>query len=602
MALSTTLHDVVVVGGTPGGIACAVRAAREGRRVLLVERGQHLGGMLTSGLGVEDTLYLGDRAPLYTEFREGVKRHYRETYGVDSEQYKTCAAGRLTFEPRVAEAVLTGMVEGEARVEVRRGLVPVAVERAGRRLVSVTLDDGTTERGAAFVDATYEGDLLALAGVAYRVGRESRSEFGEQHAGRLFTRHVSAPGGFPREAADGRLNLITFRLTGGEMGAGSTGEGDRAVQAFNYRVCLSRDPENRALPERPASYDRNDYLGMVLDQAETVETPYPLKAQLLLDDIQKLRMGQGVLPNHKQSWNQPTVPGAGHDWPEGDWETRERIAQRHWDHALGMLWFLQNDEAVPEAVREDARRWGLAKDEFADNGHRPYELYVREARRLVGRYVFTEHDGTLQKGSRRAPVHHDSIAITEWPMDSHECTTERQYGTLYDGKFLMAEATRPGQIPYRCLLPLDVDNLLVPVCMSCTHVGWGTLRLEPVWMHVGESAGHALALAHELGVEPADVPIERLQRRLVERGVMVTFFNEMDMATGARWVPAVQYWGTKGLFRSYDARPDDVLDASTASEWSRITGDTVSAGVRRGEACEALYAAARSEITVTAVV
>ena len=591
---NATEYDAVIVGATPGGIACAVRAARENLRVLLVERGHHLGGMLTNGLGVEDTLYLGDRAPLYTEFREGVKRHYRDTYGPDSEQYKTCISSRLTFEPRVAESVLTGIVEAEPTIEVRRGVTPLSVERAGRRINALDLDDGSTVRAGAFVDATYEADLAALAGVAYRVGRESRTEFGEQHAGRLFTTHVAAPGGFPREAAAGKLNLITFRLTGGEMCAGSTGEGDRAIQAFNYRVCLSRDPDNRLLPERPATYDRNDYLGIVLDQGDTVGTPYPIKAQLLLDDVQKLRMGQGNLPNHKQSWNQPTIPGAGHDWPDGDWETRDKIAQRHWDHTLGMLWFLQNDPDVPEAVREDAKRWGLARDEFADNCHRPYELYVREARRIVGRYTCSEHDGTLQRGSRRAPIHHDSIAITEWPMDSHECTTERQFGTLYDGKFLMAEATRPGHIPYRCLLPVDLDNLLVPVCMSSTHVGWGTLRLEPVWMHVGESAGHALALSDQVGVDPAAVPIDALQRRLVERGVMVTFFNEFDMATDAPWVPAVQYWGTKGLFPSYDARPHDPLDAATATQWSRLSGLSVISGATRAAACQSMYVARAS--------
>jgi hypothetical protein len=549
--------------------------------------------------------------------------HYRETYGEDSEQYRVCRrGGRISFEPRVAEAVLTRMVEREAHLSVKRGHELVSVERAGRLVRSVTfsvegpstnsapMDGGSarTERrlgaesdaggpghvrieAAAFADATYEGDLAALAGVPYRVGREARSEFDEQHAGRIFTTHVSAPGGFPREAAAGKLNLITFRLTGGAICAGSTGEGDRAVQAFNYRVCLSRDPENRVMPERPATYNREDYLGLVLDQAETVGTPYPLKAQLILDDIQKFRMGDGGLPNHKQSWNQPTMPGAGHGWPEGDRHAREQIAQRHWDFTLGMLWFLQHDPEVPAHVREDAQRWGLAKDEFADNGHRPYELYVREARRIVGRATFTEHDGTLDSGGTRAPLQRDAIAITEWPMDSHECTTERRYGTLYDGKFLLAEATRPGQVPYRCLLPQDVDNLLVPVCLSSTHVGWGTLRLEPVWMHVGESAGHAIALAQELGVPPADVPVERLQRRLAERGVMLTFFNEFDMGTDEPWVPAVQYLGTRGLFTSYDARPLDPLDQATAAEWSRLAGIDVPVGTSRAEACRLIYEA-----------
>lgn len=217
---------------------------------------------------------------------------------------------------------------------------------------------------------------------------------------------------------------------------------------------------------------------------------------------------------------------------------------------------------------------------------------MREARRIVGRYTFTEHDGTLAPGLDRAPVHHDAIAITEWPMDSHECRLERRYGSLYDGKILLSEATRPGQVPYRCLLPEDLDNLIVPVAMSCTHVGWGTLRLEPTWMHVGESAGHAVALAQELGIAPANVPVERLQRRLVEHGVMLSFFNEFDMAAEAPWVPAMQFLGTKGLFASYDARPDVPADETTAREWLRRSGappSLLSGGISRGELAQRIY-------------
>jgi hypothetical protein len=602
-------YDLVVVGATPGGIATAVRAAREGLRVLLVARGRHLGGMLAGGLNVEDTLYLGNRAPLYTEFREGVKAHYRDTYGEDSPQYTTCVAGRLTFEPRVAEAVLTHMVEAEPNVEIWRGYVPVSVERAGRVVGAVTLApfDGRRmdERpeaqrrvvARAFCDSTYEGDLAALAGVPYRAGRESRAEFGELHAGKIFTDHIA--GHFPIEAHEGRLNLLTFGYVGGAIYAGSTGEGDRAVQSFNYRVCLTNDPADRLLPERPSSYRRWDFEGVLADPRASVKTPYPLKSQLVLADGTKLRFGsRGSTPNQKMSWNNPSLPEGGHGWAEGSWAERHAIERRHWDHAMGLLWFLQNDPELPDAVHASAREWGLAKDEFADNDHVPYELYVREARRIVGRYTFSEHDGTLAPGLDRAPIHPDSIAITEWPMDSHECRLERRYGSLYDGKILLSEETRPGQVPYRCVLPQDLDNLLVPVAMSCTHVGWGTLRLEPTWMHAGESAGHAVALAQELGVAPAAVPVEHLQRRLVEHGVMLGFFNEFDMSTDEPWVPAVQYLSTKGFFTSYDARPAEPLDEATAAAWSRLAGFDVRAGdpsgghvTTRGAAAQRIYEA-----------
>jgi hypothetical protein len=636
---ATSAFDVVIAGATPSAIATAVRVAREGKRALLVAHGRHLGGMLTSGLNVEDTLYLGNRAPLYTEFREGVKRHYRETYGEDSDQYKTCTTGRLTFEPHVAENVLTALVESEPNIEVWRGYVPVTVERAGRLLRAVTFapppprhtgtpprhpessegsagsvngdgqpvnaipsgalaslgrrpDNSTDgERRATapvFVDATYEADLAALAGVAYRVGREARSEYNEMHAGKVFTDHIA--GHFPIEAHEGRLNLLTFPWVGGAIYAGSTGQGDSATQSFNYRVCLTNDPDNRRLPERPATYKREDFLGILEDHRETVKKRYPIKSQLVLEDIQKLRFGtRGNIPNRKQSWNLPSLPEGGHGWAHATWDERHAIAQRHWDHAMSLLWFLQNDPELPEPLRQSTREWGIAQDEFADNGNVPYELYVREARRIVGRYVFTEHDGTLTPNLDRAPIHHDAIAITEWPMDSHECTMERRYNSLYDGKILLSEETRPGQVPYRCLLPKELDNVLVTGGMSCTHVGWGTLRLEPVWVHIGESAGYAALMALELEVPVADVPIERLQRHLVSRKVMLSFFNEFDMSSQEPWVEAVQYLGTKRYFTAYDARPNAPLDEETAREWSRLSGTTVEPGQTRAAACLTIY-------------
>lgn len=477
--------DLVVFGATPGGIVAAVRAAREGLAVLLAHEGRHIGGMITSGIGVMDTLYHGRRAPILDEFTDRVKAHYAALYGVDSEPYAACCgSGKIKLEPHVGERILEEMVAAEARITLLRERELCAVERAGRKIAAITLrpiagGEEQRYRAAAFLDATYEGDLLAMAGAAYRVGRESRAEYGEMHAGKIYTSH--GYGQFPREAADGLLNLSTFPVTSTEIFAGSTGEGDRAIQSYNFRVCLSRDPANRKYPEKPDGYDRELFLGIVRDHRSTTGLPYPFKSQLLLDDIAKHKISPvtSAMPNGKISWNEANLVGGNHDYPEADRPRRQEIARQHKELALGLLYFLQNDELVPPHVREDARQWGLALDEFADNGHFPYEMYVREARRLVGRYVFTEHDGSLAPGLGRTPMHADAIAIAEWPMDSHECRTHRQYASLGDGKFLLSEKTRPSQIPYRCLLPLDIDNLLVPVCLSCTHVGWGTLRLEP---------------------------------------------------------------------------------------------------------------------------
>jgi hypothetical protein len=573
--MSSPNFDLIVYGGTPAGIACAVRAAREGLSVALVNVTQHLGGMLAAGLGLYDASFSGQRAPLVTEIFERILAEYAARYGQDSENYRLCRTYQ-TFEPHVAEKVLTELVAAEPAVRVWRGHHLVAATVVGRAVRTVELRNAATGgpltlSGANFVDATYEGDLLAAAGAPYRVGRESRSEFGEPHAGRIFTRYEEGPDGpaYPYEAVHGFINLRPFDLCTGRIFPGSTGEGDRAIQAYNYRLALTRDPSNRVPIRKPDNYRRETYLGLLLDERESLGTPYPVKSKWLLDDIRNFKFrNHRTIPNGKISWNHGNFTGRNHDYPEADWSRRREILQAHRDHDLGLLWFLQNDPEVPAEVRARARELGLARDEFADNEHIPWEIYVREARRLRGRAVFTELDASLAPGLRRAPPHADSIAITDWMMDSHECTTERQPGSAYEGAVLLSELTRPGHVPFRCLLPPNLDNLLVPVCLSATHVGWGTIRLEPTWIHIAESAAWACVLASRRRIAPATVDVSELQRLLVGRGVMLAFFNEFDMGTREPWVHAVQFFGPRGFFASYDARPDDVLDEHTAWLWA----------------------------------
>jgi hypothetical protein len=195
-------------------------------------------------------------------------------------------------------------------------------------------------------------------------------------------------------------------------------------------------------------------------------------------------------------------------------------------------------------------------------------MYVREARRIVGRHVYSEHDNSLAPDHGRTPVHPDSIAITDWYMDSHSCTTNSRPGFHYDGKLILTEESRPGQIPYRSLLPRGVDNLLVPVCLSATHIAWGAVRLEPVWMQTGEAAGFAAALAKKQKTTPAKLDSDLLVRTLVERRQMVSFFNDISVAGKEPWIPAVQYFGTRGFFASYDANMAASLKRSTAKVWA----------------------------------
>jgi hypothetical protein len=562
-------YDLVVVGATPGGIACAVRAAREGLSVLLTNWNAHPGAFFVNGGNILDTLYEGDRSPLLTEFLNLNREFNHDRYGEDSVQYASCFFGdRLDSSARpkisneAASWIFSKWMDALEELTFLPHYLPEFVEKEGRLIKRVAFrsiqeEDGISVEAPIFVDATYEGDLAALAGVEYHVGRESREDFCEPHAGKIFTwRGEEAP--YPREAALGLINHRTFRLTNKQIVAGSTGEGDGAIQAYNFRMALSSDPEKRVPIEQPENYDRARYLGISLPEGEMLKGIYPIKSDALYCGADKISMGG---QNH-------CFPGGNHRYPEAGHEERAAILKAHVDHMLGYYYFIQNDESIPIDTRERNRQFGLDKSLYPDNGHIPYEIYVREARRIRGRYVFKEQDGTIGRGIRRAPVHGDSIAITEWMMDSHDCTTEIRPGSLHDGVLLLTEETRPGQIPYRALLPKDLDNLLVSVCLSATHVGWGTIRLEPVWMHVGEVAAYAALTAIEEHSTPGELTGEQLQPTLVENGIMVAFFNEFDMATETAWAPAVQYFGTKGFFDSYDASPDAPLTVPVAREWA----------------------------------
>jgi hypothetical protein len=547
-------YDLVVVGGTGSGVMCAVRAAREGCSVLLVQHNRHIGGMMSNGLMQWDALYGGHRAPLFTELLGNIERHYIATYGENSREHQTVRCTHEHYpiswaEAHVAEREFNRLVAGEKNITLLLGYYATTAERDGTLLRSVTLRayGGTKEirvRGAMFADGTYEGDLFALAKVPYRCGREARDEYNEPHAGKVFCN--VAPGPAPRDAVEGRLNIRPYGSHQGTIDPTSPFTADRAVQAYNYRFCVTKDPANRILlTAPPPNYNREEYV-----------------------NYNRKSIATNAGPNNKSHMNSPILPGENHDYPEADWPAREKIIARHLNFALGLMYFLQNDESVSPKQREKFREWGLPKDEFADNNHVPYEMYVREARRIVGRHVYTEHDNSLAPGLGRTPVHPDSIAITDWYMDSHACTTDSRPGFHYDGKLILTEESRPGQIPYRSLLPQGVDNLLVPVCLSATHIAWGAVRLEPVWMQTGEAAGFAAALAKKQKTSPAKLNSDLLVRTLVERRQMVSFFNDISVAGKEPWIPAVEYFGTKGFFHDYDVKANTPLKRTTAKLWA----------------------------------
>ncbi len=558
-AIDGTSYDLVVVGGTASGVVCAVRAAREGCSVLLVQHNRHIGGMMINGLMQWDALYGGPRAPLFTELLGNIEKHYIATSGRDSRDHQTIRYTHEHYpiswaEPHVAEREFNRLVAGEKNITLLLSHYPVAVERAGTLLRSVVLRKfgGSKEvrvRGTTFADATYEGDLFALAKVPYRVGREARDEYNEPHAGKVFC-NVGG-GAAPRDAVEGRLNIRPYNQSQGSIDPASPFTADGAVQAYNYRFCVTRDPANRVLPEKPATYNRDEFL-----------------------HYNRKSIATNAGPNLKSHMNSPILPGENHAYPEASWPERETIIARHRDFALGLMWFLQNDESVSKAQREKFREWGLARDEFPDHGHIPYEMYVREARRIVGRHVLTEHDCSLAPGFARTPIMRDSIATTDWYMDSHACTTESRPGFHYDGKLILTEESRPAQIPYRALLPQGVNNLLVPVCLSATHIAWGAVRLEPVWMQTGEAAGLAAALAHRAKVAPSELDPSQLVRALCERRHLVSFFNDMKVDAAEPWIPAAEYFATMGFFSDYNANAAEPLRRETASVWLQAISST----------------------------
>ena len=438
-------------------------------------------------------------------------------------------------------------------------MVPASVQREGRQIASVTFQpfaealsgaaggEGVTVHAGAFVDASYEGDLMALAGCAYRTGREAQAEHGEPCAGRIFVRPLAEPPSAQAARAGelhDRLRLRRFPGYAEVLAAPGTGERDDLVQGYNLRMMITDDPDNRLPVELPAAYDR--------DRIAALEHP---------------SVTETGMPNRKMRVNRPQLLEQHTAYPEADWAERQRIIDAHWRALQGCLYFLRTDPSVAEETRRRWQSWGLAADEFADNGHCPYEIYARETRRLDGRYLFTGHDALLVPALERAPVHATSIAATEWYIDSHACSPERLDDSRQEGKIILHMETFPGMVPYEALLPRELDNLLVVNCVSSTHIGWNTIRLEPTWMNIGEAAGWALVLARRAGVAPADVDRRHLVRTLAESGVMVSFCNDVDVASREAWVAAVQYFGTRGFFAGYDARPREPLGRRTAAIW-----------------------------------
>jgi hypothetical protein len=496
--------DVVVYGGTASGVVAAVSASREGEKVVLIEPGRHLGGMVSGGLGATDFGNRGAIGGISREFFRRVLDHYVKTYGAGSPQVKDCSDG-FKFEPHVAEAVFEDMIR-EAKVEVVRESTLGRVEVVDSRVVSIRTNRGETFLGAVFIDASYEGDLMARAGVNYAIGREGRAQYNESIAGvQARSPAHQWPVAVPARDADGHpLPTVQPGATG------PAGSGDRKTQAYNYRLCMTNVRTNQVPFPKPDGYDPARY--------ELLARYLALKPGLKVGQLMNpVRMPNGKTDTNNNGAFSTDHIGGNWDYPEADEPTRKKIVDDHIAYDQGFLYFLANDPRVPKALHDEMATWGLAKDEFLDTNHWPHQLYVREARRMIGTFVMTQADIM----DDRTKV--DSIGLGSYNTDSHHVQRVLQPdgSALNEGDFQVG--VRPYAIPYRSLVPraLECKNLLVTVCMSASHVAYGTIRMEPVYMVLGHASGIAASLVSRGKIAVQDVPIDRLVLALANQGAVL---------------------------------------------------------------------------------
>jgi len=525
-------YDMVIYGGTSGAVTAAVQARQMGKSAIIVNPYTHLGGMTSSGLGHTDWGRREVIGGLSREFYQRVRSYYNDdnrwiheprTSYLGQRHLQANDDSQWGFEPHAAGNIFKAWLEEhdvpvvDGRLDRRDGR---GVVKEGQRITAIVMESGKRYEGRMFIDATYEGDLLAAAGVSYIVGRESNETYGETLNGiqtRQTVWHVFTVDGnkVPPRPLPVEARVDPYVIAGDPSSGllpgvnpdagGPDGQGDHRVQSYCYRLCLTNAPENQVPFAQPEDYD---------------EATYELLFRMFEAGEKRIPWLPGRMPNRKTDTNNRwavsmNVIGGADEYPEATYERRREIEKQHEHWQRGLMWTLAKHPRVPANVREEVGKWGYAKDEFVGNDHWPHMIYIRVGRRMVGDYVMTEHDCRL---TRKAP---DSVGKGSYTMDSHNVqryvTAE---GYVQNEGNIEVPPAGPYAISYRSIIPKrgEAENLLVPWAVSASHIAFGSIRMEPVFMILGQSAATAAAMAIDDGVSVQEVDYEKLRERLLEDG------------------------------------------------------------------------------------
>ncbi|NUT22834.1 MAG: FAD-dependent oxidoreductase [Hamadaea sp.] len=539
--------DIVVFGATPAGIIAAVQARRMGRRAVIVEPGSHVGGMITGGLGNSDLGAKESIGGLAAEFFRRVYAKYTST------KHTADSPMRYTFEPHVAREVMDDLLD-EADIPVYTGLRLRRAVRSGSRITALEADNGQTFTGRVFIDASYEGDLMAEARVDWLVGRESNGTFGEAYNGV----HLSVERQHTLFVSPYRTEGVTASglLPGIIASIGPNGSADDTIQAYNYRMCLTKSPDRIPFP-KPEGYDSADYELL----RRLVRSGYTG------DFFRAFEVGRQKFDVNTSGPFSTDFIGANHSYPTASAAERAAIVAEHLRFQQGLMWCLANDPGLPPWVREQTQQWGLDPGEFTETGGWPPQLYVREARRMRSAYIMTEHDCF---GTTKAP---DSVGLASYFVDSHNCNrVVHTEGVLNEGSVAVPVAG-PFPVSYRSIVPIasQCTNLFVPVCLAATHTAYGSIRMEPVFMILGQSSATAAVMAIESDQDVQAVDYGRLTARLRADGQVLAWpadAADVILDNGGPGVSRVGKWASSksvGGYYGYDYEHDANAPKGTTS-------------------------------------